>query len=130
MTVRVKQKDLILIPQHHWSPTASHPPPLHPLLWPPAPPPLLPFAFCHHCFWKFSKNWKEEGDNMHPEHMVLRFKTQITYPQRPTEALHLTVNKTINDIMNVVHMLAHDVLLHDVMLLRDIARICYLSFHL
>ena len=40
MTVRVKQKHLILIPQHHWSPTTSHLPPLHPLLQPPAPPPL------------------------------------------------------------------------------------------
>ena len=27
-----------------------------------------------------------------------------------------------NDVVNVVHMLAHDVLLHDVMLLRDIAK--------
>ena len=26
--VRVKQKHLILIPQHHWSSTASYPPPL------------------------------------------------------------------------------------------------------
>ena len=45
MTVRVKQKHIILIPQHHWSPTASHSPPLHPLLWPPAPPPLPHLLF-------------------------------------------------------------------------------------
>ena len=46
--VRVKQKHLILISQHHWSPTTSHPPPLHPLLWPL----LLPcFAFRHPCFF-------------------------------------------------------------------------------
>ena len=67
--VRVKQKHLILISQHHWSPTASHPPPLHPLPWPPAPP-LLPFTFRHPClFGNLKKNWKEEGDNMHCKHM-------------------------------------------------------------
>ena len=61
MTVRVKQKHLILIPQHHWSPTAPHPPPLHPLLWPPAPSPLHPFAFRHPRFFgnskKIGKKW-------------------------------------------------------------------------
>ena len=82
MTVRVKQK-----PQHHWSPTTSHPPPLHPLLWPPAPPLLLPFAFWHRCFWKFSKNWKEEGDNMYHKHVALRFEMQITCPHRGQQRL-------------------------------------------
>ena len=46
-----------------WSPTTSHPPPLHPLPWPTACP-LHPYAFhppC--CFWIFEKNWKEEGNN-------------------------------------------------------------------
>ena len=73
--VRVKQKHLILISQHHWSPTTSHPPLLHPLPWPPAPPPLLLFAFCHPCFFGNIKNLKEEGDNMHHKNMCLRFET-------------------------------------------------------
>ena len=49
--VRVKQKHLILISQHHWSPTLPHPPPLHPLLQPLAPPLLLHFGFCHPRFF-------------------------------------------------------------------------------
>ena len=85
MTVRVKQKHLILIPQHHWSPTSPYPPPpLH--LPPPPPPPAHPYTF-HHCFWKFLKNWKEVGDNMHRKHMVLRFETQITCPHRGQQRL-------------------------------------------
>ena len=83
MTVRVKQKHLILIPQHHWSPTASYPPP-------PSHPPLPHhphYAFCHHYFWKFSKNWKEVGNNTHHKHMVLRFETQITCPHRGQQRL-------------------------------------------
>ena len=87
MTVRVKQNHLILKPQHHWSPTTPHPPPLHPLLQPPAPPPLHQFAFCHHCFWKFSKNWKEVGNNMHCKHVVLRFGTEIASPHRGQQRL-------------------------------------------
>ena len=80
--VRVKQKHLILISQHHWSPTTSHPSPLHPLPWPPAHPPLLPFAFRHPRLFGNIKNWKEEGDNMHCKHVFLRFETQITSPHR------------------------------------------------
>ena len=88
MTVRVKQKHLILIPQHHWLPTAPHPPPLHPLLQPPAPPPLPLFAFRHPCFgnWK-KKNWKKVGDNMHRKHVVLWFGTEITSPLRGQQRL-------------------------------------------
>ena len=80
--VRVKQKHLILISQHHWSPTASYPPPLHPLLWPLAPLLLLPFASHRPCFFGNFKNWKEEGDNMHCKHVVLRFEMKITSPHR------------------------------------------------
>ena len=57
MTVRVKQKHLILIPQHHWSPTTSHPPALSPLHPPPAHSHLS--AFHPHCFWKFKKIGKK-----------------------------------------------------------------------
>ena len=64
-SVRVKHKHLILISQHHWSPTASH----HPLLHPAPPAHLHPYAFHPCCFWKFLKNWKEEGDDMHRKHM-------------------------------------------------------------
>ena len=46
-----------------------------------------PFTFQHCCFWKFSKNWKEEGDNMQRKHVVLRFKTQITCPHRGQQRL-------------------------------------------
>ena len=68
-SVRGKQKT-ILISQHHWSTTASHP---HDqtaltLLLPPSAYPHL-YAFCPHCFWKFKKNWKEEGDDMHHKHV-------------------------------------------------------------
>ena len=87
MTVRVKQKHLILIPQHHWSPTAPHPPSLHPLPQPPAPPPLPLIGFLYHCFWKFSKNWKEVGDNMHYKHMVLWFGTEIISPLKGQQRL-------------------------------------------
>ena len=83
MTVRVKQKHLILIPQHHWSPTAPHPPSLHP----PAPPPLPLIGFRYHCFWKFSKNWKEVGDIMHRKHMVLWFGTEIISPLKGQQRL-------------------------------------------
>ena len=87
MTVRVKQKHLILIPQHHWLPTAPHPPSLHPLLQPPAPPPLPLIGFRYHCFWKFSKNWKEVGDNMHRKHVVLWFGTEIISPLKGQQRL-------------------------------------------
>ena len=58
-SVRGKQKT-ILISQHHWSPTASHPhdqTALTLLLPPPAYPHL--YAFCPHCFWKFKKIGKK-----------------------------------------------------------------------
>ena len=48
-SVRVKQKHLILISHHHWSPTASH----QPLLHPPSPAHPHPYAFHPCCFWKF-----------------------------------------------------------------------------
>ena len=85
--VRVKQKYLILISQHHWSPTAPHPPPLHPLLRPLAPPLLPHFGFCHPHFFGNLKNWKEVGDNMHCKHVVLRFRTEITSPHRGQQRL-------------------------------------------
>ena len=87
MTVRVKQKHLILIPQHHWSPTASHPPPPSHPPQPHHPPAAHPYSFHHRCFWKFSKNWKEVGNNMHRMHVVLRFRTQITCPHRGQQRL-------------------------------------------
>ena len=59
--VRVKQKHLILIYQHHWSPTAPHPSPLHPLLWPLATPLLLHFGFCHPCFFGNLKKLERSG---------------------------------------------------------------------
>ena len=80
--VKVKQKHLILISQHHWSPTTSHAPPLHPLPWPHAPPPLLPFTFCHPRFFGNFKKLKKEGNNMHCKHVFLRFEMQITSPHR------------------------------------------------
>ena len=58
---------------------------------------------------------------------------------KPIFYRHFNNNNNNNnkyDVVNVVHMLARDVvatLLRDVMLLRDVARICYicyLSFHL
>ena len=87
MTVRVKQKHLILIPQHHWSPTASHPPPPSNPPPPHHPPPAHPYAFHHCCFWKFSKTWKEVGDNKHRKHVVLRFGIEITSPHRGQQRL-------------------------------------------
>ena len=77
--VRVKQKHLILISQHHWSPTASRPPPLNPLLWTLLLPILL---FIILTSLEILKNWKEGGNNMHHKHMVLRFEMQITSPHR------------------------------------------------
>ena len=85
--VRVKQKHLILISQHHWSPTAPHPPPLQPLLWSLAPPLLLHFAFRHPHFFGNLKNWKEVGDNMHRKHVVLRFRTENSSPHRGQQRL-------------------------------------------
>ena len=85
--VRVKQKHLILISQHHWSPTVPHSPPLHPLLRPLAPPLLPHFSFFHPCFFGNLKNWKEVGDNMHRKHVVLRFGTEITSPHRGQQRL-------------------------------------------
>ena len=59
--VRVKQKHLILISQHHWSPTAPHPPLLHPLLRPLAPPLLPHFSFCHPRFFGNLKKLERSG---------------------------------------------------------------------
>ena len=91
--VRVKQKYLILISQHHWSPTTSHPPLLNPL--PPAHPHL--YAFHPRCFWKFRKNWKEEGNNMHRKHMFFEICNENCFS---TEALYLTVNKKLRHSYN------------------------------
>ena len=89
------KKHLILMSQHHWSPTASHPPhpPHAPLLHPALP--LLSYAFCPPCcFWKFKKVGKRVIICI-TNTCFLRFKMKIASPQRPTEALYLTVNKKI-----------------------------------
>ena len=91
--VRVKQKHLILIPQHHWSPTASHPPP------PPhdSPPPAHPYTFRHRCFWKFKKIGKKRTIICIMNTCFLRFERQITSPHRGQYSLctwQWTKNKT------------------------------------
>ena len=67
--VRGKQKHLILISWHHWSPTTSPLPPLQPSPQPPVCT-LLPFTFCSHCFWKFKNIRKKSGNNMHCKHII------------------------------------------------------------
>ena len=90
-SVRVKQKHLILISQHHWSPTTSHQPLLHP------PPPAHPHPYAFHpcCFWKFLKIGKKRAIICIANMCFLRFTMKIASPQRPREALYLTVNKKL-----------------------------------
>ena len=93
-SVRGKQKTL-LISQHHWSPTGSHLFPPLPLPWPPALP-LLPYTFCHPCcFWKFKKIGKKRAIICITNTCFLIFTMKMASPQRPTEALYLTVNKKL-----------------------------------
>ena len=80
------KKHLILISQHHWSPTASHPLPLLSLPWPPALL-LLPYAFHPpHCFWKFFKKMERKvGDNMYCKHVFSEIQNENGFSRENIE---------------------------------------------
>ena len=85
MTVRVKQKTLnsnTTTPLITYRSSSTFTPPSAP-----ASPPLPLIGFRYHCFWKFSKNWKEVGDNMHHKHVVLWFGTEIISPLKGQQRL-------------------------------------------
>ena len=87
MTVRVKQKTLnsnTTTPLITYHSSSASTPPSAPASCPSS---SSLFAFCYHCFWKFSKNWKEVGDNMHRKHVVLWFGTEIISPLKGQQRL-------------------------------------------
>ena len=86
MTVRVKQKTLnsnTTTPLITYHSSSTFTPPSAPASCPSSSSP----GFRYHCFWKFSKNWKEEGDNMHCKHVVLWFGTEIISPLKGQQRL-------------------------------------------
>ena len=108
---RVKQKHLILISQHHWSPTTSHPPLLHPL--PPTHSHLYAFYPC--CFWKFKNIGKKRTIICITNTCFLRFIMSIASPHRGPQRPHLTENKKLRHSYNqfglwvVSKQLEHDI---------------------
>ena len=86
MTVRVKTLNFnTTTPLITYRSSSTSTPPSAPASCPSSSSPIC-FSSCL-LLWKFKKNWKEVGDNMHHKHVVLWFGTEITSLHRGQQRL-------------------------------------------